>query len=405
MLLCWVPRAPQVPRAAPRLWRRISTKLAYTTPQGVLKLNILKTPYVFGHCLSRVDRPYNEDRYAAAILDLPLSSATPSPPVFLFHVMDGHGGDECLQFLSTELAARVETCQPSLESYTQLSRNYARDVGGYWKVWSRRSKARWERMGDKTPAALSFTDDLATRLPQAYLATDYEYFSHVDHAGSTCTLAYLYNVETPEGYFFDKGTVSKVVIAHVGDTRAVLCTRQGTAVPLTSLHHPLNPAEAARLNARSLIMTDLFGEERFLNFANTRAFGDISGKGLGVSAEPELRLLYVGPADRMKRLGINYPDGESAAFIALVLDGVTAVMLDQELVDIINSAVTHRGIQRATPQMCAQEVVRYVEDVGGDDNATCCVVRLAGWGECGSEDRTGALREERLSNPAGGRRE
>src|SRR5690606_15925489 len=92
-----------------------------------------------------------------------------------------------------------------------------------------------------------------------------------------------------------------LLVAHVGDTRVILCdTLTGLAAPVTSDHHPTSPAESARLRryapAASLVTGDSFGEQRIAGLANSRAFGDITSKRIGVSAEPEITRVEMAPA-------------------------------------------------------------------------------------------------------------
>lgn len=80
-------------------------------------------------------------------------------------------------------------------------------------------------------------------------------------------------------------------------------------------------------------------------------------------------------------------------------DGVSGFASDQEIVDIVTSVGYASGFTRGTPQDSAREIVKYAEAVGGDDNATCIVVRLSGWGKWNKPlDRTGDLREYRLKD-------
>lgn len=109
-------------------------------------------------------------------------------------------------------------------------------------------------------------------------------------------------------------------------------------------------------------MSDSFGEERFGVLANTRAFGDSGQKRLGVTAEPEVT--------RRELKGAEW------AFLVLCSDGVSGVLSDQEIVDIVKEA--------KTPEEGARAVVEFAEEVvgranGGGDNSTCMVVRLGGW--------------------------
>jgi len=96
--------------------------------------------------------------------------------------------------------------------------------------------------------------------------------------------------------------------------------------------------------------------------ANTRSFGDASQKRLGVSAEPDVV--------RRELKGTEW------AFMVLCSDGVSGVLSDQEIVDIVK--------EKGTPEEGARAVVEFAEEVvgqgnGGGDNSTCLVVRLGGW--------------------------
>ncbi|KAL8954324.1 MAG: hypothetical protein Q9193_007287, partial [Seirophora villosa] len=113
-----------------------------------------------------------------------------------------------------------------------------------------------------------------------------------------------------------------------------------------------------RRHAGSFI-TDSFGEERMSGLANTRAFGDMPSKRMGVSAEPQIALTQLAPGEY--------------AFLALVSDGVTDEASDQEIVDIVKEC--------RTPEEGAKAVVAFATEAGSSegDNATCLVVRLGGW--------------------------
>ena len=151
-----------------------------------------------------------------------------------------------------------------------------------------------------------------------------------------------------------------MLVAHVGDTRILLCsTSNGQAVPLTTNHHPSSPIESNRLRRyAATFVTDSFGEERVLGLANTRAFGDMASKRIGVSAEPEIRRVDIGAAEY--------------SFMVLMSDGVSGTLDDQEVVDIVKEA--------KTPEIAARDVVNFATEVTTEgDNATCLVVRMGGW--------------------------
>lgn len=196
-----------------------------------------------------------------------------------------------------------------------------------------------------------------------------------------------------------------MIVAHVGDTRCIICDRFGEAHPLTSNHHPSSPIEASRLRRYTAsFFIDSFGEERFGNYANTRAFGDVRSKSQGVTAEPDIieKQIGVPHVPQAKTIGAL---GGNEAFLVLVSDGVTGLVSDQEMADIVIATANMRGSGRGTPQQAAEEIVKYAETIGGDDNATCLVVRLAGWGKWPHGlDRTADLREQKLKDSFDNRR-
>ncbi|KAJ5491318.1 hypothetical protein N7539_002885 [Penicillium diatomitis] len=176
--------------------------------------------------------------------------------------------------------------------------------------------------------------------------------------GSTGSVAMI-STPTSTPFWHPTGS-SSLIVAHVGDTRVLLCsTIDGQAIPLTSNHHPSSPIEAGRLRRyAATFVTDSFGEERMSGLANTRAFGDVQSKRIGVSAEPELCRVELGPAE--------------FSFMVLVSDGISGTLQDQEIVDIVKEA--------RTPEQGARDVVSFATEVTKEgDNATCLVVRLGGW--------------------------
>jgi protein phosphatase PTC6 len=193
--------------------------------------------------------------------------------------------------------------------------------------------------------------------------------------GSTCSIA-LISTPTPAPFWHPTAT-STLITAHVGDTRILLCeTASGNAIPVTTTHHPDHPLEAQRMRRyAATFVTDSFGEERVGGLANTRAFGDMPSKRVGVSAEPEIVRVEIGAAQY--------------SFMVLMSDGVSGQLSDQEVVDIVKES--------RTPEEGAKDVVGFATEVTTDgDNATVLVVRLGGW-ERRNEGGGGSLRtkEER----------
>ncbi|KZF23995.1 protein phosphatase 2C [Xylona heveae TC161] len=192
--------------------------------------------------------------------------------------------------------------------------------------------------------------------------------------GSTGSVAMI-STPTPTPFWHPRSS-STLLTAHVGDCRILLCaTESGAAVPMTIDHHPASPGEGARLRRyAATFVTDSFGEERISGLANTRSFGDMQSKRIGVSAEPEVRRLEMGPAEY--------------SFLVLMSDGISGELSDQEIVDIIKEA--------KTPDQGAASVVSFATEVGEvGDNATCIVIRLGGW-ERRSEGGMGSMSTREL---------
>ncbi|ODV86666.1 hypothetical protein CANARDRAFT_6243 [[Candida] arabinofermentans NRRL YB-2248] len=368
--------------------------------------------------------------------------------VFNFSVFDGHGGDECSSYCSDHLLENIEKFKITQQSINDLFKFYQIKIGGYWRRWIKRqlnhfiqilniptntnidinNKKLWELQESNSElfSMVKGFDFFRFKVFMSFLYTDSQFLryedyynnsltdsdSHLINSGSTCTSAFIYTIEKqendPNGLFYQDNTLSRLLIAHLGDTRAILCDNQGLAHCLTNDHHPSNPIESRRLTRFSsgLLMTDSFGEERFLNFANTRSFGDLTAKNIGVSGEPEFTELLIGDSKLMRKYknkNLKYLKqqniidfGGDECFLVLLSDGVTNYLSDQEVVDLVTSTTNNKGALRGTPGEAAKEVIQFVECIGGDDNATCSIVKLNGWGKWPNMDRTGHLREEKM---------
>ncbi|WLF78769.1 Protein phosphatase 2C 6 [Lodderomyces elongisporus] len=401
--------------------------LATTQPlkQGKLRVPLLKSPSHLGHFTSRVNRPYNEDKYSAKVLNIN------GQEIINFNIFDGHGGDECSTFLAENLSASVEAYVNGKsdigEGKEELVKKYAKNVGGYWKRWYKHREKAFTAWNKNKINLKHFEKelekvDLNLRIPLSYLALDYDFCSSTPKSGSTCTSAFLQTIYTNqtsqfqpfyENFYFNRKTISLLTIAHIGDTRAILVDKNGLANGLTADHHPSDPEESQRLRryAANFFMADSFGEERFIALANTRAFGDVDYKEVGVTAEPDFAQFVIGDSheinthltdEEIKKYTVGGLGGDEC-FLILCSDGVTNVLTDQEIADIVMTTYRMSGHSKASPQKCANEVVKFVEYVGGDDNATVLVVRLNGWGQWPNIDRTGELRQSRLDyNPRRG---
>ncbi|RPA95085.1 protein serine/threonine phosphatase 2C [Choiromyces venosus 120613-1] len=379
----------------------------------VVRIPLRSAKQHFGVSRSRGNRPYNEDWYQAGVIDIPPftlapDSAPTDPSVFYFGLFDGHGGEDCSAFVKDYLHTYIEQSakafseneEQKISMQTQLVSSWKDTVGGYF----RRFKPDFEGRGE--------AGEMEAVLTYAFLKADMDFITRTkpwfltgEHAlqaggapkkpipfkgGSTASIALI---STPTATpFWDPKTTATLITAHIGDTRILLSsTSTGLALPLTTNHHPSSPTESRRLRRyATAFVSDSFGEERFGVLANTRSFGDVSQKRLGVSAEPEVYQRELKPSEY--------------AFMVLMSDGVTGILTDQEIVDIVKEC--------RTPDEAAKELVAFADEVTTEgDNATAVVVRLGGWdqraeggeGFMGTKDLRAWRRDEALVGSRGRR--
>lgn len=182
-------------------------------------------------------------------------------------VFDGHGGDECSNYLVDALPHHV---RQGMFNERQALRA---------AIEQSRSASRAEQTED--PAS----ELMRKILKQAYLKTDKDFITPktAPQSGSTAATVILLG--------------RRLFAANVGDSRVVLCRGGGQCVELTSDHKPSRPDEAARVRAAGgfILHKRVMGE-----LAITRAFGDKSFK-MGIKAMLEEE------ADEIAR-GLNESD-------------------------------------------------------------------------------------------------
>ena len=180
-----------------------------------------------------------------------------------------------------------------------------------------------------------------------------------------------------------------LVIGHVGDSRILLCDNiTGKAQQLTDEHHVSTSKEERDriVRAGGFVTSDSFGEQTINGMlATSRSLGVArlkfanQGKGCGLIAEPFVSSRILDKND---------------AFLVLVTDGLTCVMSNQELVDIVKLC--------KDPTTAAITLIDIAERFGTHDNSTALVVRLNGWPlhsyPPGARDFTQNLRRYKLRN-------
>ncbi|SCU77771.1 LANO_0A01222g1_1 [Lachancea nothofagi CBS 11611] len=410
--------------------------------EDTYSINMLKLP-ASGQEMQCLRNKNIKDKKSYWDNELPLKKS-----VLNLSVFDGHGSDRISKLLAKELHHEIAGTLPSREAFFDLLRKYKDVVGGkYWSKLYTKREAYFHRFiancntkqeqvlfeNDKSGSRMIFdtwgniidknsllTENERLRLFTAYLNFDFKHCcdaSNVPEAekvdnrpvgGSTASSVFITPYHEDDSYdetfLANPESLLKLIVTQVGDTKIVLCDKNGIAHSLTKIHHPTSSRESRRLGTS--FQTDSFGDTRFLdNFANTRSFGDSIGKQDGLSCEPDIYSYLIGSTRSLPHSEISKLQfGGDECFVCLITDGVSDLMSDQELVDLITSTVNLRGFKTASPQFVSEEVVRFVAAIGGQqaDNATCLVLRLPNWGNWPCIDRTGAIREEKLLSASSG---
>lgn len=433
----------------------------------MLRVHLNRFPSVIGHSSSRINRRYNEDTYAINMLKLPSLSQemvmlrTGSDQcsewrksVLNLSIFDGHGGQgRVSKLLSEQLNKSIVAGTPTQEQLFELLKQYRDLIGGeYWeKLYAAREEFytkyirncntkqeqvlyesensgsrmifdKWGNIIDKTSL---LHEQERLRLYYSFLKFDLDRccgFAEADMpfskrieeytGGSTASSIFISSYEEhrsfDESFFVSPSGLLKLVVTQVGDTKIILCDQNGIAHSLTKVHHPSSLRESHRLHTNAAMQRDSFGDTRFLNnFANTRSFGDLVAKPEGLTSEPDIYSYLIGPTldlPHSERSKLQF--GGDECFVCLITDGVSDLMSDQELADLITSTVNLRGLKVGSPQYVAEEVIKYIMAIGGRraDNATCLILRLPNWGNWPNLDRTGAAREAKLLDASQGDR-
>ncbi|KAJ1648680.1 Protein phosphatase 2C 6 [Dispira simplex] len=320
-----------------------------------LRVNISQVPHLIGVRSTRGIREYNEDRYKVRVLRFP---EQPQTQLVCCAVYDGHAGGRCADFLSARLHRYFETVQA--EDVLKVL-HWLQSQGEGWSGYVPRTLRKLTKavmFKDDNLDNRSYRLDTVERLSLAYLLADIAISaSPLGECGSTGTSVLLDPLDQRP---FWSSQQLRITTANVGDTRAILCdTLHGKAKRLTYEHHPTDPAELCRIKLHgAFVDKDAFGEFMALGqAANTRAFGDRHLKSFGVIAEPSITdAVY---------------DTQDLAFLVIVSDGVTAVLTDQEIVELVK--------YHDHPTQAAVDLVDAAEKLGTSDNVTAMVVGLPGW--------------------------
>lgn len=146
-----------------------------------------------------------------------------------------------------------------------------------------------------------------------------------------------------------------LTVAHVGDSRGLLCRAGGATVALTQDHKPELDPEKKRIEALGGFVSYIGCWRAMGILAMSRAIGDLFLKPY-VSAEPDVTSLPLTSSDE---------------FVVLASDGVYDVLDNEQVVRIARSA--------GSPQEAATLLTSSAFHAGSLDNVTAVVVALRGY--------------------------
>lgn len=172
---------------------------------------------------------------------------------------------------------------------------------------------------------------------------------------------------------------SFLLVANVGDSRAILCDESGAVTPLSSDHKPSRRDELQRIEDLGGFVLHL-GVPRVNGIlAVSRAIGDAELKHL-VPSEPEIRC--IGRKNTQQ-------------FVALASDGVWDVMTNEEVAAVIRREWNKEG--KGARQVAMEAYIR-----GSFDNICCMVVDLTATKEKRERERKGDKEGEKEGEGEGG---
>lgn len=292
----------------------------------------------------RGNKDTQEDRY---VLDIKLESSDGQKLVG-YAVLDGHSGCLCVETILQRLPGNIQKC---LLTKPALTEEYLRQA-----------------------------------LTEAFVLTDDDFLSkaqvHEVLDGSTLIMVLIWEDKDRVG--LDGAPVSghcKLLVANVGDSRAVLCraSPEGDrlhAIRLSDDHKPGRPDERSRIEGRGGVVhlrgvwrvftpepATFGGRTVRWGLAVSRAFGDLLLKrpqnygcstttGDLVTAVPEIHIQDLHHIqDR---------------FLIIACDGIWDVLGDSDAIAVCADA--------SRPGLAAQALVRRAFEIGSDDNLTALVL-------------------------------
>mmetsp|Transcript_46605 Transcript_46605/g.123081 ORF Transcript_46605/g.123081 Transcript_46605/m.123081 type:complete len:468 (+) Transcript_46605:115-1518(+) len=286
------------------------------------------------------NKDVQEDRY---MLDVELVGPG-GERIVGFCVLDGHSGSLCCDAMVEQLPRNLQKCISVKPALTEEHLKQA-----------------------VTEAVILSDDEFLTKAREKEVLD-----------GSTMIIGLMYQDDSKLGADGAKGRC-RLLIANLGDSRAVLCRSQGgrlSAVRLSDDHKPGRADERRRIESVGGVVdmqgvwrvftpspAQFGGRNVLWGLAVSRAFGDLLMKepqrygcagatGELVSAVPEVHTYELHPTEDR--------------FLIIACDGIWDVMGDDDAVGV---CIEHRSADLA-----AHALVRRSFEIGSDDNLTAIVI-------------------------------
>jgi len=293
------------------------------------------------------NKDMQEDRY---MINIEIESPE-GHKVAGFCVLDGHSGSLCVEHVEEKLGPNIQQCL------------------------STKDKLSEETLIQAVNEACVLTDDDFLKKARQQEVLD----------GSTMLLALVYQEDSRPGSERAPGSC-RLLVANIGDCRAVLCTARQLpgstgglmALPLSVDHKPNREDETARIEAKGGVVdfqgvwrvftpgSSNFGGQTIQRWglAVSRSFGDLLLKeperydcvgvtpGGLVTAVPEIQVMYLSPSEDR--------------FLVLACDGIWDVLSSEEAVSVC--------AEQENPKLAAQSLLKRTFSSNSDDNLTAVVL-------------------------------
>ncbi|MCI4390607.1 hypothetical protein PGIGA_G00124570 [Pangasianodon gigas] len=250
-------------------------------------------------------RDHMEDRFS--VLTDPVNRSHPS----VFGIFDGHGGEAAAEYVKTRLP---EVLKQHLQNYEKEKEN---SLLSYQSILEQQ--------------ILNVDKEMLEKLSATY-----------DEAGTTCLVAMLSEKE--------------LTVGNVGDSRGVLCDKDGNAIPLSYDHKPYQLKERKRIKKAG----------GFISFNGSWRVQGILAMSRSLGDYPLKKLNVVIPEPDVVTFDLDKLQPE---FMILASDGLWDAFSNEEAVRFIRERLDE-------PHFGAKSIVLQAFYRGCPDNITVMVVKF-----------------------------